>query len=74
MSLSAVATFPNTMLAHIAKGLLESNGITATVMHEHFHSTYAFALGEVPLMVDSELLERAQEILNEKFSQEASTA
>ncbi len=73
MGLSTVATFPNTMLAHIAKGLLENNGIRANVMHEHFHSTYSFALGEVPLMVNAELLEEAQQILNENFSQEDSS-
>ncbi|NVJ68559.1 MAG: DUF2007 domain-containing protein [Gammaproteobacteria bacterium] len=74
MSLATVATFPNTMLAHIAKGLLESHGIAATVMHEHFHSTYSFAVGEVPLMVDSELVEQAQEILNQDFSHDLDDA
>ncbi len=68
MSLSTVATFPNTLLAHIARGRLETHGITATVMHEHTHSTYSFAIGEVPLMVDSELVEKAQEILSQDFS------
>lgn len=70
MSLSTIATFPNTMLAHIAKGLLESHGIQATVLHEHFHSTYSFALGEVPLMVESDDLEIAQQILQEHLNQD----
>lgn len=67
MSFSQIAIFPNTMLAHVAKVLLAKNGLEAVVIHEHFHSTYSFALGEIPLMVDNKDLEQAQQILNEKF-------
>ncbi len=67
MSLVVVETYPNTMQAHIARGLLESHGVSATILHEHTHSTYSFALGEVPLMVDEENYIRAKEILNEEL-------
>ncbi len=72
MSLAVVATFPNTMLAYIAKGLLETNGITATILHEQFHSTYSFALGEIPLMVAEESVETAYQLLNQSFDYQES--
>lgn len=67
MALVLVETFSNTMQAHIAKGLLESHGIAASIMHEQFHSMYNFALGEVPLLVDEEDFIHAKEILHETF-------
>ncbi|NVK22039.1 MAG: DUF2007 domain-containing protein [Kangiellaceae bacterium] len=70
MSLVVVETYTNTMQAHIAKGLLESHGINAVLMHEQFHSTYAFALGEIPLMVDDENCLRAKEILSSELIDE----
>ncbi|WP_251358493.1 DUF2007 domain-containing protein [Kangiella sp. TOML190] len=71
MSLATVATFPNTMLAHIAKGQLNNYGIEAVILHEHFHSTYSFALGEIPVMVPEEQLEQAQQILAENFEEDS---
>lgn len=67
MSLVVVETYPNTMQAHIARGLLESHGIHATILHEHSLSTASFTIGEVPLMVDEENYIRAREILTDEL-------
>ena len=66
MALVIVEHFADNMQAHIAKGLLESHNIEATILHEGFHSTYGSAVGEIPLMVDEENLIRAKEILSQK--------
>ncbi len=70
MSFITIATFPNTMLAHIAKGKLASCGIESLLLHEHFHSTASFALGEIPLQVKENEVEAAQRILAEDFSED----
>ncbi|AKE51041.1 putative signal transducing protein [Kangiella geojedonensis] len=71
MALAVVASYTDTMQAHIAKGLLEAHGIEATLLHDGFHSTYGSAIGEVPLMVDEENLVRAGEILNTELTDDA---
>jgi len=71
MALTVVASYADTMQAHIAKGLLEAHGIEATLLHDGFHSTYGSAIGEVPLMVDEENLVRAGEILNTELTDDA---
>ncbi|AOE48814.1 putative signal transducing protein [Kangiella sediminilitoris] len=71
MALTVVETYADTMQAHIAKGLLESHGIEATIFHEGFHNTYGAAVGEVPLMVDEENLIRAKEILGSELDNDS---
>lgn len=71
MSLVVVENYADTTQAHIAKGLLETHGIEATILHEGFNSTYGAAIGDVPLMVDEENLIRAKEILNQELGDEA---
>lgn len=69
MSLSEVEQYPDATQAHIAKGLLETHGIEATIFHEGFNNTYGAAIGEVPLLVAEENLIRAKEILNQEYNQ-----
>ena len=68
MSLVIAKTYPDTLQANIAKGLLESYGIASTIMHEQFHTTYSSAFGNVPLMVDEQVLIQAQELLARDLS------
>ena len=71
MALVVVESYADGMQAHIAKGLLETHGIEATILHEGFHSTYGAAIGEVPLMVDEENLIRAKEILEQELKNDS---
>ncbi|PXF64662.1 DUF2007 domain-containing protein [Kangiella spongicola] len=68
MALVTVETYADNMQAHIAKGLLETHGIEATILHDGFHSTYGSAIGEVPLLVEEENLIRAKQILNKELT------
>ena len=70
MSLVIIETYPNSMQAHIARGLLESHGVHATILHEHSLSTYSFTIGEIPLMVEEENYIRAKEILSAELPPE----
>ncbi len=58
--------FPDTMAAHIAKSILEGEGIDAFIADENLANAdppVVFATGGVRLMVPDELLQRAQEVL-----------
>ena len=71
MALAIAESYADGMQAHIAKGLLETHGIEATILHEGFHSTYGSAIGEVPLMVEEENLIRAKEILEQELTDDS---
>jgi hypothetical protein len=64
--LVTVATFTNPLEAHIVRGRLESEGVTAFVAHEHHIWANWFlsvALGGVKLQVAPDDVSRAREIL-----------
>lgn len=66
-SLVTVATFLNPTNAHIAKGLLEEEGLDAVILDENMGNILPGLLmiseGGIPLQVREEDAERAKEIL-----------
>jgi hypothetical protein len=58
-----IAVYHNSIDAHIAKGLLESEGIQCQIMNEMASQT--LAIGNIELMVQESDAERAQAILNQ---------
>jgi hypothetical protein len=66
MSVVTVGTFDDALLAHIAKGRLEAEGIVSYIMDEHYiwaNWSMSFALGGVKIRVKSEDAQSAKEVL-----------
>ncbi|MCH9644728.1 MAG: DUF2007 domain-containing protein [Gammaproteobacteria bacterium] len=58
-----VATFSNSIDAHIAKGLLESQGIACQTSDDAFHQLWP--TNEVKLMVEDDQYEQAVQLLKQ---------
>ncbi|MDH5216151.1 MAG: DUF2007 domain-containing protein [Gammaproteobacteria bacterium] len=68
MSLKTVASFTDALQAHIAKGKLESEGIHATLAHEHHvwaNWMISNAIGGVKIQVPQAEEEKAKGILSD---------
>jgi hypothetical protein len=66
MSVVTVGSFDDALLAHIAKGRLEAEGIVSYIMDEHYiwaNWSMSFALGGVKVRVKSEDAQSAKEVL-----------
>ena len=71
MKLVTVATFDTLPAAHIAKGRLETEGITCWLKDEHLGQTdwlYNIAVGWIKLQVDARYSEQARLILDTDYS------
>lgn len=58
-----IASYHSVTEAHIAKGLLESQGIHCIIKNENVSQT--LPIGAVELMVDEKDMEKAQAVLSE---------
>lgn len=70
----SLASFTSAPEAHIAKGLLENEGIPAQLRNESLvgvHWLYSHAVGGVQLYVPGELARQAQDILEKVFTADA---
>lgn len=71
--METVARFTEPYLAHIAKGRLEAEGVSAVVLDEHIVSMnwlYSFAVGGVRTQVLDSDLDQARLILKKDFFEE----
>jgi len=60
-----IAGFHSAFEAHMLRSKLEANGITCYIRNEHMHQLYQNALGSIFLMVRSQDVDKAKEILSD---------